>query len=90
MTTNSHRESYATAFLVRHEEDRFFIFNERGDLMLAELSEDGYSELGRFHVLDPTTSTYGRKVIWSHPAFAERSMFARNDAEIVCVSLAAK
>ncbi len=89
-TTRSHRETYSTAFLVRHEEDRFFIFNERGDLILAELTEDGYTEFGRFHVLEPTTSTYGRKVIWSHPAFAERSMFARNDTEIVRVSLAAR
>jgi len=28
-------------------------------------------------------------VVWSHPAFANKSMFARNDEEIVCVSLAA-
>jgi hypothetical protein len=30
----------------------------------------------------------GRAVVWSHPAFAQRSMYARNDHEIVCVSLA--
>jgi hypothetical protein len=29
-------------------------------------------------------------VVWSHPAFAHRSMYARNDKEIVCVSLAAE
>jgi hypothetical protein len=29
-----------------------------------------------------------RNVVWSHPAFADRMMFARNDKEIVCVSLA--
>jgi hypothetical protein len=27
-------------------------------------------------------------VVWSHPAFADRCVFARNDAELVCVSLA--
>ena len=30
----------------------------------------------------------GRKVIWSYPAFANRSVYARNDREIICVSLA--
>ena len=29
----------------------------------------------------------GRDVVWSHPAFADRCVFARNDKEIVCVSL---
>ena len=28
-------------------------------------------------------------VVWSHPAFANRSVYARNDKEIICVSLAA-
>jgi len=28
--------------------------------------------------------------IWSHPAFAMRSVFARNDKELVRVSLAAE
>jgi len=88
-TTGDSRCSYSTVFLVRHGE-RFFLFNELGDLILAELSEDGYSEIGRFHVLEPTTTTYGRKVVWSHPAFAHRCVFARNDEEIVCVSLARK
>ena len=31
----------------------------------------------------------GSKVIWSHPAFANRRLYARNDHEIICVSLAA-
>ena len=30
-----------------------------------------------------------RMTIWSHPAFAMKSVFARNDKEIVRVSLAA-
>jgi len=29
-------------------------------------------------------------VWWSHPAFANRCVFARNDKELVCVSLAAE
>ena len=81
------RASHGTAFLVRHE-DRVFLFSETGDLILAGLSEAGYEEISRFHVLDPTNECFGRDVVWSHPAFASRCVFARNDKEIVCVSLA--
>ncbi|MEX0819753.1 MAG: PQQ-binding-like beta-propeller repeat protein [Pirellulaceae bacterium] len=83
------RASHGTAFIVRHQ-DRFFLFSETGDLILADLSREGYRELGRFHVLDPTNEAFGREVVWSHPAFANKSVYARNDKELVCVSLAAE
>jgi outer membrane protein assembly factor BamB len=79
---------YGTAFLIKHG-DRFFLFNELGDLILAKLSPKGCEELGRFHVLEPTNKTFGRPMVWSHPAFAQRCLFARNDKELVCVDLAA-
>lgn len=80
------RASHGTAYLVKHQ-DRFFLFSETGDLILAKLSPDKYEELGRFHVLEPTNECFGRSVVWSHPAFAEQSVFARNDKEIVCIDL---
>ena len=80
---------YGTAFLVKNG-DIFYLFNEAGDLILAKLSPQGYEELGRFHVLDATNKTFGRPMVWSHPAFAQRCLFARNDQELVCVDLAAK
>ena len=80
------RQKQATAFLVKHE-DRFFLFSETGDLILAKLTPEGYEELDRFHVLEPTGECFGRKVVWNHPAFAERCMFVRNDKELVCVDL---
>ena len=86
-TTGSERAYYATAFLVKHE-DRYFLFNDQGDLILARLAPDGYKEISRFHVLEATGEGLGRKVVWSHPAFANRSVYARNDKELVCVSLA--
>lgn len=69
--------------------DRVWMFTERGDLVLAKLSPDGYQEMGRVHVIDPTTDQLRRRggVCWSHPAFAEQCVFVRNDEEIVCVSL---
>lgn len=76
-----------TAHLVKHE-DRFFIVAETGDLVIAKLSPKGYEEISRWHMLDPTSRAFKRDVAWSHPAFAQQCVFARNDKELICVSLA--
>ena len=70
-------------------------FNEKGELIIAKLSPKGYEEIDRAKVLEPTGDAgpfggAGRKVLWSYPAFAGKCMFARNDKEIVCASLATK
>ena len=44
--------------------------------------------LFRAHLLEPTGTAAGRAVLWSHPAFANRRAYARNDKEIICVDLA--
>ena len=77
--------------MVTHR-DRVLIFNEHGDLILCRLSPKGYEEISRAHILDPdmASSGGGRKVVWSHPAFANRRIYARNNHELVCVSLAGK
>jgi outer membrane protein assembly factor BamB len=72
----------------RGEGERFFLFNEQGELILARLSPKGYEEISRAKVLEPTNNMPGRPVVWSHPAFANKCVYARNDKEIVCVSLA--
>jgi outer membrane protein assembly factor BamB len=77
------------AFLVPHE-DRFFIHNEQGELIIARLSASGYEELSRGLLVEPTRPVQRRMTIWSHPAFALKSVFARNDRELVRVSLAAR
>ncbi|MBI3824100.1 MAG: PQQ-like beta-propeller repeat protein [Planctomycetes bacterium] len=76
-----------TAHLVKHA-DRFFITAETGDLIIAKLTPKGYNEISRWHMLDPTSTAYKRNVSWSHPAFAQQCVFARNDRELICVSLA--
>jgi len=89
-TTGTRPAPYATAFIVKHE-DRYFLFNEKGDLILARLSPDGYQEIGRFNVLEPTGNSFGRTgLVWSHPAFANQSIYARSNKELVCVSLSAE
>ena len=77
-----------TAFITRHEE-RFFLFTESGDLVIAHLSPAGYREIDRVHLIDPSNTAFGRDVVWSHPAYAEQSVFVRNDREIRRYSLAA-
>ncbi len=74
------------AFLVAHE-DRVFLHNEQGDLIIAKLSPKGYQELSRSKLIEPTREVMGRMTIWSQPAFAMRSVFARNDKELVRVNL---
>jgi outer membrane protein assembly factor BamB len=78
---------FGSAFWVENG-DRVFCFTDAGDLVILKLTPTKYEELGRAHVLDPIGADRGRKVIWSHPAFAEKRMIVRNEKEIVCVSLA--
>jgi len=87
-TTRNNKETrWANAFLIK-QGDRFLLFNELGDLIIAKLTPIGYEEISRAHLLEPTNTAAGRDVVWSHPAFANRSVYARNDREMVCVSLA--
>lgn len=80
---------WGNAFIVKNG-DHCFLFSETGDLIIAKLTPEKYQEISRAHLLDPTNSDPGRPVVWSHPAFANKSVYARNDKEIVCVSLAAE
>ncbi len=82
-------ERWANAFLIE-QGDRYWLFNEKGDLIIAKLSPKGYEEISRTHILKPTSRLSDRSVLWSHPAFANKSIYVRNDKEIVCVSLAAE
>ena len=72
----------ANAFIVRHE-DRFFICSDNGELAIAKLSAEGYEEIDRALLIEPTDAQGGRPIVWSHPAFAHRPVYARNDNETV-------
>ena len=80
-------DRWAHAFLIKHA-DRFFIANEKGDLIIAKLSPQGYEEVSRAHLLEPTGNAGARPVVWSHPAFANKRAYMRNDKELICVDLA--
>ncbi len=87
------RARWTSAFLVKHE-DRVFINNDRGDLIIAKLSPEGYEEISRTSLLKPTSRPGNRReltyVNWSHPAYANKHIIARNDEEIISASLAAR
>ena len=70
-------------------EDSVLLFTDQGNLIRARLSFEGYQELSRVHLLDATHPFNGRNVVWPPPAYANRHVFARNDQELVCGSLAA-
>lgn len=89
----SERPVYSgTAMIIKHgdEGDRYWLFTERGDLIIARLTPAGYEELGRTeNLIAPTNNAFGRDVVWCMPAFAHRRMYVRNDQECICVDLSA-
>ncbi len=67
-----------------------WMFNERGELLITNLSPTGLKILDRCQLIEPTKAQLPQRggVCWSHPAFAEKSIFIRNDNRIVRASLA--
>lgn len=82
------RARWSTIHFVQHG-DKFWMFNERGELMIANLTPQGFREISRAKLIEPTREQLPQRngVCWSHPAFAYGHVFARNDNELVCASL---
>jgi outer membrane protein assembly factor BamB len=57
--------------------------------VLARFDPEGYRELSRAHLIAPTLGQLNQRggVAWSHPAFAQGQVFARNDEELVCAGI---
>jgi outer membrane protein assembly factor BamB len=83
--------NFATIHLVRNG-DRTWLFTERGELIVARLTPQGFEPLSRAKLIEPTLEQARLRggVAWSHPAFAYRHVFARNDKELVCADLSAQ
>ena len=86
-STGKRPGAWANVFTVQNQ-GRFFLANDLGDLIIANMSPTGYEEISRAHLIDPTHHVSGRTLVWSQPAFANRSVYLRNDKEIRCYSLA--
>lgn len=82
-------ERWGNCFTVKNG-SRYFLFSEKGDLIIAHLSSKGYEEVSRMHLIDPVNSDPGREVVWTQPAFANRRVYVRNDKELICMDLSAK
>jgi outer membrane protein assembly factor BamB len=67
--------------------DSVLLYTNKGELIRAQLTAEGYKEISRVAVLEPTMPFSGRKVAWSPPAYANRYLFARNGKELICASL---
>jgi len=90
LAVTEEKTRWASALIVR-QRDRYFISNDRGDLIIAQLAPSGYTEISRTRLIKPTFQPGNRRelgaVNWSHPAYADRHIFARNDEEILSASL---
>ena len=86
-STGRRPQLWANVFSIRHE-DRFFLANDRGELIIAQMDPSGYQEICRAKLIEPTHHVSGRTLVWSHPAFSNRSIYLRNDEEIRCYDLA--
>ncbi len=80
---------FATLFIVENE-DKYFVFDDEGNLAIAKFTPEGYQEMAKAKVLEATGAARGRKVLWAHPAFSHGRIFARNDNEVICVDLKTK
>lgn len=89
--TATNQERWGTIHMVEQGK-RAWLFNELGELIIAELSPSGFHPLSRSRLIEPTLPQLsrrgGRGVCWSHPAFANRHIFARNDEKLVSARLA--
>jgi outer membrane protein assembly factor BamB len=86
------RARWASGVIVRNG-DRLFINNDRGELIIMKPSPEGYHEISRTALVKPTSPPQNRRelvnVNWMYPAYANKHIYARNDEEIICASLAA-
>ena len=82
------RPRHGTAFIVRHTPSgKYFLFNELGELLVADLTRDGITVHSRAKIIEPVGEAFGRDVVWTHPAFADGCVFVRNDKQMACVNL---
>jgi outer membrane protein assembly factor BamB len=92
-TTATPQERWSTIHMVQHGENTWML-NELGELLIATLTPEGFTEKSRSKLIEPTlpqlpSRRKGRGVCWSHPAFANRHVFARNDEQLVCANCSA-
>ncbi|MDB5294544.1 MAG: pyrrolo-quinoline quinone [Phycisphaerales bacterium] len=67
---------------------RTLFANEHGDVLLGNLTPAGLTVTSKAHLIDPTNTDAQRPALWSHPAYANKCVYWKNDKELVCWSFA--
>ncbi len=70
--------------------DMTWMLNEQGELMVGKLSPEGLELTSRASVLEANQMRQPNRqggVCWSHPAFANKCVYLRNDNELICIKL---
>lgn len=82
---------WSNIHFVRNQ-DKIWMFSERGELIISRLSPKGFHEISRARLIDPTEGQLNRRggVCWSHPAFAYKHIYIRNDKELICADLSSR
>ncbi len=80
------RNRWANIHFVQNR-DKIWMFNELGELIISELSPNGFNEISRAKLIEPSKKQHPRGVVWTHPAFANKHIFVRNDKVLVCADL---
>jgi outer membrane protein assembly factor BamB len=87
--TAVNRNRWANIHFIQ-QEDKIWMFNEHGELIISRLSPKGFTEISRAKLIEPTKKQLPRGVTWTHPAFANKHVFIRNDNKLVCADLSKK
>lgn len=83
------KDRWANIHFIQHGQQTW-MFNEHGELLITELSPKGLTIISRASLIEPTPGQLNRRgtgVTWSHPSFANRYVFARNDNRLICAYL---
>jgi len=90
MAVTKENARWSMAHIVKYK-DRYLINNDKGELIIAQLSPEGYKEISRTFLLKPTSNPGNKReagaVQWSHPAYANAHILIRNDEEILSAAL---
>lgn len=89
-TTGGGEDRWATAFITRlgRSGNEFLLFNEKGELIRARMTPEGYAELARRKLVEPNCpDVKERPVVWSHPAYGDGHVWLRNHNALHCWKL---
>ncbi len=83
------RNRWANIHFINNK-NKIWMFNEQGELLITKLSPEGFKEISRAKLIEPSKKQHPRGVVWTHPAFANKHIFVRNDNKLICADLSKK